>query len=54
MTDQLINGTADVVTSVVLGDPGTDKWATGGPLLKIGAAAKASGRKLHYISVSEE
>ena len=54
MTDQLINGTADVVTSVILGDPGTDKWATGGPLLKIGAASKASGRKLHYISVSNE
>ncbi len=54
MTDQLINGTADVVTSAILGDPGTGKWATGGPLVKIGAAAKASGRKLHYISVSDE
>jgi uncharacterized protein len=54
MTDQLINGNADVVTSVILGDPGTDKWATGGPLIKIGAAAKASGHKLHYISVSNE
>ncbi len=54
MTDQLINGTADVVTSVILGDPGTGKWATGGLLLKIGAAATASGRKLHYISVSQK
>jgi uncharacterized protein len=53
MTDQLINGTADVVTSVVLGDPGSDKWNSGGLLLKIGAAAKASGRKLHYISVDQ-
>ena len=53
MTDQLINGTADVVTSVVLGDPGTDGWHSGGLLLKIGAAAKASGRKLHYISVDQ-
>ena len=54
MTDQLINGTADVVTSVVLGDPGSGKWNPGGLLLKIGAAANASGRKLHYISVSDE
>ncbi|MEJ2378050.1 MAG: TAXI family TRAP transporter solute-binding subunit [Pseudolabrys sp.] len=54
MTDQLINGTADVVTSVVLGDPGSDSWHSGGLLLKIGAAAKASGRKLHYISVSQK
>jgi TRAP transporter TAXI family solute receptor len=54
MTDQLISGTADVVTSAILGDPGTGKWATGGPLVKIGAAAQASGRKLHYISVDQE
>ncbi len=54
MTDQLISGTVDVVTSVVLGDPGSDSWHAGGFLLKIGAAAKASGRKLHYISVSQE
>ena len=54
MTDQLINGTADVVTSVITGDPGTDRWHPGGLMLKIGAASKASGRKLHYISVSKE
>jgi TRAP transporter TAXI family solute receptor len=54
MTDQLINGTVDVATSVVLGDPGSDSWNSGGFLLKIGAAAKASGRKLHYISVGEK
>jgi len=54
MTDQLINGTVDVATSVVLGDPGSDSWHAGGFLLKIGAAAKASGRKLHYISVSQK
>jgi hypothetical protein len=53
MTDQLINGTVDVVTSAILGDPGTNKWATGGPLVKIGAAAQASGRKLYYISVDD-
>jgi hypothetical protein len=54
MTDQLINGTADVVTSVITGDPGTDKWHPGGLMLKIGAASKASGRKLHYISISQK
>jgi len=54
LTNQLINGTADVVTSAILGDPGTGKWATGGPLIKIGAASQASGKKLHYISVDQQ
>lgn len=52
MTSQLINGTVDVATSGILGDPGTDKWAPVGPLIKILAAAKSSGRTLHWISVS--
>ena len=53
MTNQLISGTVDVVTSAILGDPGTNMWATGGPLIKIGAAAQAGGRKVHYISVDQ-
>jgi TRAP-type uncharacterized transport system substrate-binding protein len=51
MTSQLIAGTTDVATSGILGDAASNKWSPVGPLVKLVAAAKASGRKLHYISV---
>ncbi len=54
MTDQLINGTIDATTSAILGDPGTETWVTGAPLIKIGAAAQASNRTLRYVSIDED
>lgn len=52
MTSQLIDGTVDAATSGILGNPtASNKWTPTRPLLKLIAAAKASGRKLYYLSI---
>ena len=53
MTSQLINGTVDVATSGILGDPGTDKWAMTGPLVKIVGTGWVASAGAHIFLVAK-
>lgn len=52
LATQLINGAADAVVVGTLGNPVVNKWAPEGPLVRLFAAAQASGKTLHFVSVT--
>lgn len=52
MTAQLIAGTVDVAVASTQGNAVSNKFVPGAQLVKMFAAAKASGKTLHFISIS--
>lgn len=54
MTAQLINGTVAVATASTQGNAVSNKFVPGGQLVKMFAAAKGSGKTLHFISISPQ